>query len=363
MYKISHNDGSIVWRFGGQKNDFEFDDHFSSQHDARVRSQNETHTILSVLDNAFRPAIPETNEFSRGLLMSLNTDTMTAEVLEKYKHPLRELVDGRGSYQALPNGNVFMGFTEHAFQSEHAHNGTVLMQAKLRPNLKSYRNYKFPWVGHPTQPPDVYSVAFVAENEDTYNTNIYMSWNGATEVDTWNVYKVHPKGKNELVANTARRGFETAITYHKFASHVIVEALDREGKPLGRSTVTETIGPPAGVLDSLDRDQVEWIQNHLPEEGTTTVYRNPVIAFVAGIVFCAVAGLTGWAVWHFRSWRPARAVAWWKRRTPVYDQLLRRPDVSEEEFALDEEVEPFEMEDQTDEESEAKDKDSGSSRS
>ena len=89
MYKISAKDGSVVWRFGGKKSDFEFNDHFSGQHNARVQMQNSTHTLISFLDNAFAPSQHpvHTNDYSRGLLVSLRTDKspMTAEILERYE--------------------------------------------------------------------------------------------------------------------------------------------------------------------------------------------------------------------------------------------------------------------------------------
>ena len=54
LYKISHLNGTIMWRLGGVRSDFNFTDgsRFSRQHHARVVSQNETHTLVSVFDNA-----------------------------------------------------------------------------------------------------------------------------------------------------------------------------------------------------------------------------------------------------------------------------------------------------------------------
>jgi hypothetical protein len=193
LYKISHKDGSIIWRLGGTKSDFvHIDDfRFTRQHMVRYRGGNSTHTILSILDNAkgqekFRgPSHP----FSRGLIIALDESStpMTAEIIGQYDHP-----DGpgnhahrRGGCQILPNGNVFMGWSEQALMSEHAADGTILMQARLQPEwMGSYRAFKFEdWVGMPDDPPDVVARAVKPTNlEDGVRTEVFVSWNGATEV-------------------------------------------------------------------------------------------------------------------------------------------------------------------------------------
>jgi hypothetical protein len=114
IYKISKDDGSIIWRLhghGGERSDFEMRNlNFSRQHHARIREQNETHTIISFLDNAVgADPQPATTEWSRGLLVALREDTMNAEIIASYGHPHKGQTYRRGSYQTLPNGNVFMG--------------------------------------------------------------------------------------------------------------------------------------------------------------------------------------------------------------------------------------------------------------
>ncbi|KAK3711907.1 hypothetical protein LTR37_009425 [Vermiconidia calcicola] len=349
VYKISHKDGSIVWRLGGRNNDFEFDldlehggltnpgFHFSGQHDVKVQMSNETHSIISMLDNASRPGRHEqSNDFSRGLLIEVRADGMRARIIQEYPHPQGEFARGRGSFQLLPNGNVFCGFFEHTFIAEYAHDGTVLMEAKVRPNTKSYRSYKFPWVGYPMLPPDVYSVAFAKDGEDTYSTIVYISWNGATEVDTWNIYQAHAIGTRQLMVSTPKTGFETAITYDGYASHVTVEAVDRTGKILGTSEVTKTVGP-AALIEGLDVQEVEWIEDDI--SAVSTFLEHPIVAFLLGIAFCGTVCLT---VWGIRRWRGrkcwagwARPIASWTRTAPMYDRLLQQ-NVNDGDIALDE---------------------------
>ena len=126
------------------------DGQFGGQHDARCHTQNETHMLISLMDNANGPGEPRiTNDYSRGLLISLRTDSdpMTAQIVAHYDHPWKSYAPARGNFQTLPNGNAFIGWSIRALQSEHRPDNKLLMEANLKPGLKTYRSYKFPWVG------------------------------------------------------------------------------------------------------------------------------------------------------------------------------------------------------------------------
>ena len=332
LYKISHKDGAIMWRLGGKKSDFTWigDGHFSGQHDARFLSQNETHMIISIMDNATGPGKPsKTNDFSRGLLIALRTDVMTAEVIRQYNHPHLGYAEGRGNFQTLSNSNAFLCWTNSALQSEHLPNGELIMEAKLTSGLKSYRSYKFKWVGKPTNPPDVHSAAIKVARE--MHTIVHVSWNGATQVASWNLYKSNAKGEAmELVASTPRRGFETAIVYKGYASHVMVEAVDHNGSNLGASRLVNTIAP-ADKLHPAVVQEAEWLQDNSegiagsygPEDSNSLladvdgVFGNPIVTFFCGILFCLAAGSTVWLVLVARR---KGAFPWW-RKTPLYSVL------------------------------------------
>lgn len=147
-----------------------------------------------------------------------------------------DLIDGRGSFQILPNGNVFVGWAESSRISEHSAGGELLVEAALVARHDTYRAFKFSWTGSPSQPPDVY--AEVTWPGSRTVTTIHMSWNGATEVATWNVKGNDGNGKPIHLLTTPRTGFETTITYDGFATNVYAEALDRHGNLLGTSERT-----------------------------------------------------------------------------------------------------------------------------
>lgn len=149
--------------------------------------------------------------------------------------------------QILDDGNVFAAWWNHSLQSEYSSDGELLMQARWKAELRSYRSYKFSWVGRPTQPPDVHSEAIVLSDEDgkdSVSTVVFVSWNGATEVKHWNMYKTTSDGESrELVASVQRQDFETIMTYKGFASYVIVEGVDADDNAFGESRVVQTISP------------------------------------------------------------------------------------------------------------------------
>ena len=158
LYKISRESGTILWRLGGTRSDFKFskDAKFSRQHHARIVEQNETHTLISLFDNARAEGInTATHDYTRGLILSLHDGS--AEVVAEYRHPDHKWSTSRGSLEILPNSNVFIGWTFHSRISEHAPDGKLLMKAKLPPKKNTYRTYKSAWVGQPIDPPDVWT--------------------------------------------------------------------------------------------------------------------------------------------------------------------------------------------------------------
>ena len=65
-------------------------------------------------------------------------------------------------------------------------------------------------------------------------TNVYASWNGATEVSAWRVLAGSSSGALQAVATAPKRGFETRITIES-ERYVAVQALNRAGRVLGTS--------------------------------------------------------------------------------------------------------------------------------
>lgn len=237
---------------------------FSRQHHVRYRGQNETHIWLSMLDNAKgQDKQPASHEYSRGLLFAIDERKMIATLEKHYDHPYRGKGEAnairRGNYQLLPNGNVFMGWSERAFQSEYTSDGQLVWEAMLQVDwMGSYRNYKFDkFVGKPLDPPDVVSTAHKDDRHGTV-TVVHVSWNGATEVTKWVLHHTSPDGASVRVQvdSASKVGFETALRCQGYAKHVVVNAIDKTGQILGQSRVITTVADktvPAEEIVKADR--------------------------------------------------------------------------------------------------------------
>ena len=228
---------------------------------------------------------------SRGLRLSLDLKNMKASVDLQVEHPYGEgaFAFRRGDMQVLPNDNILMGWSEHGLMSEHAPDGKLLMEGHLRAGwLGCYRAYKLPWVGEPAEAPVVAAV-YTDVDEDHPITQIFASWNGATEVASWRAYGVNSEGESPwLIGTTRKTGFETSIFHRGRVDQVLVQALDREQRVLAEASSIRT-------SSSIRHPRASW---NLATNHTLSVV--------------AVMGLIGIA-----------AFAWWCHRRGVRLPRLR----------------------------------------
>lgn len=365
IYKISHIDGSIVWKLGGVNSDFEFPDErckFTRNHHVRFDSQNDTHQVITLMNNAAGhgngKAEKPSADASYGLHLALRIDQkpMTVELVARAKHPLGEYTTSRGSVSILPNKNIFVGWTYRSVHSEHAPDGRLLMYAEAKhSSANTYRAYKQPWVGKPIAPPDVHSAAMDFGDEGM-STLVYVSWNGDTETSTWNLYHTTPSGdENELIAASARQGFETVLTWRGFAKYVRLVALDAQGNEIGKSKVIKTT-PPRELESMSIADEAKWLGDHSLTAVSDTVadslilqrlgwFGYPIVAFTLGFTCAVIAVIAGYFLFRARSRANTQWVKWWQHPMPGYKSVPGSDDEEREHGAWDdEEGEGHEME-------------------
>lgn len=274
---------------------------FSRQHDVRLRDQNATHSVISILDNARGLDTQEpTYRLSRGLLLAVDEESMTVTILQQLDHP-----DGndhyaprRGNHQRLPGGNVFMGWSEDGIQSEHGPDGTILMHARLTAEwLGSYRNYKFAdFTGRPSEKPAVHSVAYTTHLGSSA-TVAHVSWNGATEVASWNMYKTTKDDDIRiLVGSTERTGFESVVQHSGLASFVLFEAIGKNGETLGVSEVTRTNSSTNITGEALAAES-NWIAA-VSEGRHRPFFEHRMFVFFLGAITGAITAAGLWALWR-----------------------------------------------------------------
>jgi hypothetical protein len=230
VYKIDRASGGILWRLGGKRSDFEMGEgtRTAFQHDAR-RHEDGTITIF---DNGANLA---GHDVSRAIVLRLEEEEeMSAALLREYTSPEGLLSTSQGNAQLLSNGNVFVGWGSQPYLSEFSRDGGLLLNARFPPECESYRAFRFPWSGHPTDAP-----AVAVERRSEERVALYASWNGATEVATWEVISGPRPKRMEPLGSVPRNGFETAMLAQSPHSYFAVRAKERSGGVLGTSAPVE----------------------------------------------------------------------------------------------------------------------------
>jgi hypothetical protein len=224
VYEISRADGRILWRLGGKKTNFTMGPgtNFAWQHDAR-RQEDGTITLF---DNG---ADPKVEEYSRALMIRANTDKWRATLVRSYAHPRHLLASSQGNAQLLAGGRVFVGWGAQPNFTEFAQDGRVLLDGHFKQGADSYRVYRFHWTGHPSDNP-----AVVVTGESG-TISVHASWNGATEIERWQVLAGPSTDKLQVVATAPKTAFETAITVQTGELYIRARALNDRGAILGTS--------------------------------------------------------------------------------------------------------------------------------
>ena len=260
IYLISGKDGHVIWRLNGAKSDFQlkgFDTEFgfSYQHDARFISRNKTTTTISLFDNGSN-GYNQTQEISTGLVVVLDHETMIATRIRNYSSPFLEGIQhmsrSQGNTQILSNGNVIVGWGNHAFISEHLENGSAVWYGSIGlTNVMNYRAHKFNWTGLPLTRPALWTYSKTGTQQE--GMMVYISWNGATEVRKWSIFTGSTaKGPWYLKDTIEKNGFETIWHSDSFAHYTYAAALDKNGDTLGKSDAQQTFVPSAELRPNCD---------------------------------------------------------------------------------------------------------------
>ncbi|TKA54730.1 hypothetical protein B0A55_13520 [Friedmanniomyces simplex] len=315
---IDGKTGDIIWTLGGRSNAFMdlsdgFGLNFAWQHDARFvpldtfpnmyRAPPEragyTTRLVTLFDNAAEDQHYEYGlTYSRGLLLELTYPTTlntapaaarsehrkrqddsepdlnaakiaaingtnpdyTVRLVKSYENPNLVRSSSQGSMQILPQDGgggsdpkVLLGYGLNALWTEFAADGSPLCDAHYgaatsweRGDIQSYRVYKFAWRGAPQSPPSV----DISDDD----VEVYVSWNGATEVTDWVLQCSESADDGEGregeqawadVVRVKKQGFETLILLPEDigeSRYLRVIALGATGRRLD-----------AGVSETIDR--------------------------------------------------------------------------------------------------------------
>ncbi|GAB1735798.1 hypothetical protein NU219Hw_g5143t2 [Hortaea werneckii] len=168
----------------------------------------------------------------------------TVRLIQTFENPSHIRSGTQGSVQTLPSqaadtdAKVLLGYGLNPVLTEFASNGTVLCDIRFGAasawetgDVQSYRAFKSHWVGRPRDPP---RAAIKADQ-------VFVSWNGATEVRSWLVQAADTADGDEkawrsISEPAPRRDFETAVPLpmgFRKAKLLRVVALDGKGEVCG----------------------------------------------------------------------------------------------------------------------------------
>jgi Arylsulfotransferase (ASST) len=223
LYLIDTRTGQVRTTVGGKQSSvrMEAGTMTAYQHDALTLPDGD----ISIFDNG---GTPFSHPQSRALFIELNLQRGTDTKVFELTHPRALQAASQGNVQELPGGNWFVGWGAEPYFTEFGPSGQMIYDAHMAAPTQSYRAYKFEWSGAPTAPPSI------ATEAGSSGTTVYASWNGATEVASWQALGGSSPNQLRTLATVAKSGFETAIQIPR-EPYVEVQALDSAGAVIGHS--------------------------------------------------------------------------------------------------------------------------------
>jgi hypothetical protein len=233
LYDVNLKTGAFNWQLGGRHSTFKLGPGARTyfQHDAEFQEGG----VISAFDNG---ATPVKEKQSRGVLLKPDFTHRTVSLVKAFTNPAKTLsAAAQGNTQALPGGDWLMGYGNLPNFTEYSSTGAVLLDGTLGKGVQNFRTYLAPWTGHPSEPP-----AIAATRTGTTSATLSTSWNGATEVASWQLLVGESPSSLSVVATVPRSGFETTATVSLPASvsaastYVQSRALSASGAVLASST-------------------------------------------------------------------------------------------------------------------------------
>jgi len=235
--KINLQTGKIIWRLGGKANQFDFvnDQMFAFQHDVRQLPNGD----ITIFDNHGTTENPAP---SRGVEYKVDETNMTVTNVWSYTHSPYVFGTYMGDVQRMSNGDNFLGWGAaydgpgYVFVSmtEVDPNNNVILEITFDQPYVSYRALRYPWQGYPDTLPDL------AFRNDSSGLTLGYSWNGATEVASYQLYGGSTPQSLSLIDQKAGDGFETQTHLDPVPSGICyfqAAAMDKNGKEMARSAI------------------------------------------------------------------------------------------------------------------------------
>jgi hypothetical protein len=238
--KINLQTGDVMWRLGGKANQFTFmnDQPFAYQHNISQLPNGD----ITLFDNHGTQQNPSP---SRGVEYKLDETNKTVTKVWEFTPTSPTFATFMGDTERLADGDTFLDwgapFTQNRYQFvnmiEVDPQNQVVFQMVFDQPFVSYRAFRAPWHGSPVSTP---TLAF---KQDANGLTLGYSWNGATDVASWNIFGGNSPTTLTQIAQKAKDGFETQsdfIGLPQNECYFQAAAVDNNGAELNRSPVIST---------------------------------------------------------------------------------------------------------------------------
>jgi hypothetical protein len=229
--KIDHTTGEIIWRLGGESNQFTFindERGFSRQHDIRRLSNGN----ITIFDNG----VYHTDKYSSIVEYKLDEENKTATLINRYSHN-NLLTLSRGNVQELPNGNKFISWGEvtNPAVTEIKPDNSTAYELSFGAHYMRFHSFRFKW-----------------------KTNLFR-----TDVDTLDFGKIE-SGDSEKKEIILYNGKDSIITisqfFYKDSSFSVLNSLPLVIPSKDSVSITVKFNPEKDGTYS-DKLNIRWVGN------------------------------------------------------------------------------------------------------
>ena len=199
IMKIDRSNGNILWRMGGKLNQFDFggDPGISLPHDIR-RLDNGNITVFDN-GNLHTPAASRQVEYEIDEVSKVLTNTWQFPAGNERFTPIM------GNAQRLSNGNTIGSWAVRRQVTEVRPDGTIALELAL--DEWTYRAFRDTWEATPRESPRLVAL----RGSDPTTATLHFAWNGATDIQSYEIYAGPTLTGTMLVTTTSRTGFETSL--------------------------------------------------------------------------------------------------------------------------------------------------------
>ncbi len=215
VIKVNKKNGSIMWRLGGQSNQFSREGDsmfFMAQHDARELKPN----VITLFDNGYGPT--QTKHATRSVEYKLDTIHKTYTLIWSYTFSDNLISEFAGSSQKLPNGNRVINYGKTAKGSPEitfmvvTNKGKKLMEYFAGDTMGSYRTFGCMKLPESIKQPEIVA-SQTADGSYVLHTNIKGKRYRWSTGDTTETIQVIEPGTFYVYVSVDGTGF---LRSHKF---------------------------------------------------------------------------------------------------------------------------------------------------